>query len=423
MPVQNYDSTHKLIVPPVSFADVNSVFGTSYTKLSQLCQASNIRRWAKYKPVSYAQIDTVTGHVDSNNKWLTSGSGAATWYKATDGRCGMTIKKYTSIKTLCEDVIGDGWEKAWAYTSPSGTTSAPFRLSDFNYYCHSSVVEYDAPFNTFMFGGQSGTVFFIQEDDYISGVGTLYKNQYTNPYIITLSDMWERTGYSSFEDLYFGVAIYRAASSSSSGTVNERITIATAADTWRTSIEHYGTMIRETQRIPKMVFQATSANHVAVPILSKNKFTPTSAVDNTDTTGEFYAVPLPAVNVTVQTVAKTIRITPSVIRASKSGVGITISLRLTATQIEQQGQQSWSGNIHKIIINVFEGGQSPPREVADTYTVPASSAFTPSGSFPKTYDMTLNLNGTTGTDYVQIYIKTDSTQEWLDVGSGTSVSV
>ena len=65
-----------IISAPVSFADVNSVLGTSHTSLGLLCTDNNINKWAKYKPVVDTIIN-VSSQMDANKNWLSS----ATWWK------------------------------------------------------------------------------------------------------------------------------------------------------------------------------------------------------------------------------------------------------------------------------------------------------------------------------------------------------
>lgn len=411
MPVQNYDSVHKLIVPPVSFADVNSVLGTSYTKLSQLCQASKIRRWAKYKPVAKNVIDT-TDQLDSSNKWASNSN----WWRGTGNNCGITLTKYTSLSSLCNAVLNGGWENAWAYSRPTGTTSAPFRLSDFNYYCHALYESYDAPFNTFFFGNVANTIFLSTNDNYISETGKCYRNQYTNPYLLDITSVWS-AGNVTIGRMYFGVAICRMDSP------NPRITLVTSEDNWDANVQYYGTMIRETQRLFRQVFQYRDSTYMAVPLLSTDSFAPATLndIDCTDMTGTFYVIPLEPVELTLQTITKSVRFDLSISGTPrKSGTGITFSLTVTATKIATSGSFEWSGGQEKVQVSVFQGGQSPPTGPFE-FTIPSHTAF--SSTWPKTYTFSnLNYTGTTGIDYVQTNIAPVS-QEWIAQGHGADFHV
>ena len=115
---------------PVSFADVNATLGTSHTDLGLLCKDSHINKWAKYKPVVNTVID-VSSQMDANKNWLN-----ATWWKGTNGNCGISYTSYTSVGAARTAIINK--DAIWSYTKPSGGSSSPYRLTDFNQYDHNA---------------------------------------------------------------------------------------------------------------------------------------------------------------------------------------------------------------------------------------------------------------------------------------------
>ena len=120
-----------LITAPVSFADVNATLGTSHTDLGNLCKDSHINKWAKYKPVVNTVIK-IMSQLDANNNWLN-----ATWWKGTNGNCGITYTSYTKVGDARTAIINK--TAIWSYTKPSGGSSSPYRLTDFNQYDHNAL--------------------------------------------------------------------------------------------------------------------------------------------------------------------------------------------------------------------------------------------------------------------------------------------
>lgn len=120
-----------IISAPVSIADVQSVLGNGSTDLGTLCRALQINKWAKYKSVIKNLIDT-TSQLDSNKNWLSS----ATWWKGTSGNCGITYTTYSTPSAARTAILNAS--SVWGYEPPSGGSSAPYRLIDFNQYNHNA---------------------------------------------------------------------------------------------------------------------------------------------------------------------------------------------------------------------------------------------------------------------------------------------
>lgn len=135
----SYNSNTKTIIAPVSEYDIQQVLNTTEKDLGKLCTNENINKWAKYKPVRYSSIDSVTGQWDFINKtWRAS----ATWWKA-GGTCGFNIETFSSLgnpdtsSTFLYKLKNGQLE--WTYLRPRGGNSEAFRLQDFASYYHDAV--------------------------------------------------------------------------------------------------------------------------------------------------------------------------------------------------------------------------------------------------------------------------------------------
>lgn len=133
--------TSNTISAPVTMpADLSAVLGIAGTSLEANCKSSAINPWAKYKPVPYNQIDTITGQWDvTNNKWLST----ARWWRdrIKDGvdsgaYCGFIIP------TTDTGSLSGGDPSSWTRVYPNGGATQPFRLQDFACYKHDSVVPF-----------------------------------------------------------------------------------------------------------------------------------------------------------------------------------------------------------------------------------------------------------------------------------------
>ena len=125
---------------PVTISDIAGCIMASApdnTKLSALCTHENVNFWAKYKPISAAIIDTVTGQWDASSKeWKSS----ATWWKSRSlltslKCCGFDVPYYTNVANLLANYETDQWAKL----PPTGGSSSPYRQSDFAGYKHDCV--------------------------------------------------------------------------------------------------------------------------------------------------------------------------------------------------------------------------------------------------------------------------------------------
>lgn len=113
-----------IIVAPVTIDDVKQVLGESTNDLAALCQSSNINMMSKYKPVPLNKT-FVGDSLNADKRTWTAKSGAGWWIgnpNIGDGVFGMRI---------VNDVQQAKELGRWTYNKPTGTSEAPYRLSDF----------------------------------------------------------------------------------------------------------------------------------------------------------------------------------------------------------------------------------------------------------------------------------------------------
>ena len=131
----------------ISFAKVNTAIGASHTDLGALCRDSNIKMWAKYKPVVWASIDTLAALNSGSITWNPNAASNLQWWKSSNGDYGLdysnaqvnvgigTSGVITALEAIAAKI--DGGANGWGYTKPSGGSSSPYRLTDFLQYNHS----------------------------------------------------------------------------------------------------------------------------------------------------------------------------------------------------------------------------------------------------------------------------------------------
>lgn len=94
---------------PISIYDVQRALGTNEQDLGSLCKHANINPMAKYKPVRYSKLSPLTdAEFKSTNYGLVTGS----VFNASDSNPSNT----------------------WTYNKPTGGSSQPYRLTDFDGY-------------------------------------------------------------------------------------------------------------------------------------------------------------------------------------------------------------------------------------------------------------------------------------------------
>ena len=429
-------ANHKVITPPVSFADANSVFGTSYTDLSAISTHSRINRWAKYKPVIRPLIDT-TDQLNSNNTWKT-GTGGATWWKATAQNCGISVSVYSDLVTMIKTwykKTNYAWQDFWQYAPPTGASSAPFRLTDLNYYCHISTQsggeDNDKPLSGFMVGGEKHEIHRYQIDGtyYTDGQAQLYIRP-DNPYLLSITDISipDGAGLSSFRKAYFGVAAIRTNQNAGDSsyymaaiTTPYTFDVNAPASDWHPA----GKDLRYTPLFPELSFRnQVNMDFLFFPFLTTSAISADSSTAQwgakSSVTGAKY-IPLPfyPLEVSLLPQTPTVKITARFGTVTSSGSGLSVQVTFKAENLLSSGTPSWANNKVNIKFMVFKDGQSPPTINESNY-VPASTSFTGS-SWPKTYTTTYSLTGAaSGKNEIQVYL--ESSEGTILVGSGDHYS-
>lgn len=124
---------------PVSIYDVQKFFGLTSPDLGTLITDAVINPWAKYKPVRLGAKDTDRQFDFTTNKWLAT----ATWWKASDGKCGFAIDTFSSAGGIDTPntflyMLKNGL-LPWVYQRPTGGISQPFRIIDFARYWKNAI--------------------------------------------------------------------------------------------------------------------------------------------------------------------------------------------------------------------------------------------------------------------------------------------
>jgi len=203
---------HTIIIDPMNTHVVAKVIHMGSLDVGTLCSDNNkgnrgyVNKWAKYKPVIRKnRLDTtdelVGGTGTDKNRW----KDGATWWKGDDGKCGLTVNKYSRASEMRA-----GWDDNWKYNPPTGGLAAPYRLIDFNYYDHNAVkfanvwansMERDGNGNALHFAG-NGITLGIQ-------MGIFYSD-----YSLKIMD-FQTALFTDFVNFYFGVVVVNNPSSNS----------------------------------------------------------------------------------------------------------------------------------------------------------------------------------------------------------------
>lgn len=131
----NTNTIYKPANGSISVAEVAQFIGVQPRSLgyhlSDVCTSSHIKPFAKYKPVIYPTYRTDT---------------IANWWKGTNGLCGFApVQDEYAVNNIFDDLsvlvsrFMAGNYIAWVYQPPTGGSAAPYRLLDFDGYCHSAV--------------------------------------------------------------------------------------------------------------------------------------------------------------------------------------------------------------------------------------------------------------------------------------------
>lgn len=129
-----------IISAPVSFADVNAVLGTSHTDLAALCKDTNIKAWAKFKPVRCRQSGVIST-VDQLSNGVWNESLSTQWWRDTGTSAQVSLNCYFGLKAVSTTSLAGLYNlrnNEWEYQRPNGGIASPYRLTDFHQYNHNA---------------------------------------------------------------------------------------------------------------------------------------------------------------------------------------------------------------------------------------------------------------------------------------------
>ena len=124
----SYDPSTHIVSAPVEIADIQSAIGSDSGNLYTLSVNPNINKWAKYKPVQLNQ-NFVNNQLKADLTWKDD----ATWWKAQDGKCGLSYVTFGTA-ALVKAAI-DNKTTVWSHVAPTN----PIRQTDFNQYDHLAI--------------------------------------------------------------------------------------------------------------------------------------------------------------------------------------------------------------------------------------------------------------------------------------------
>lgn len=122
--------TGDTITAPIGLGDICRLLRERTMDLGSLCQSKTINKWAKYKPVSNYELE----YEDELNTTRDGWKDTATWWKGTDGQCGIANIRTLSADDLKAADMATLFADSWTYNPPSGTAASPFRAEDFLLY-------------------------------------------------------------------------------------------------------------------------------------------------------------------------------------------------------------------------------------------------------------------------------------------------
>lgn len=207
-----YDQTTQIVKAPVSIYDIQRALGKSSPDLKTLAMSDTINKWAKFKPVKlmtttppYRPIVDTLSQLDMSNvdhsRWAWKNS--STWWRATNGMCGLVIHQYESLNDLLLDYFAPhdiSYVKLWPWEYDTLDASNVARMTDFVGYRHNAI----PPLHDFM---SDKSTYFSQGSlvDTVVKIGSGFNVQdFSLGASLALADLGNG-GY--FSDYYFGVVV------------------------------------------------------------------------------------------------------------------------------------------------------------------------------------------------------------------------
>ena len=171
-------------------SDLASVLGIPGTDLAESCKSSAINMWAKRKPEGIASgLQSMPIGIITDAMRQLNGYGIRTLYQ----------NGYGSLSSLVTDLRNGSVRSMFEYIKPSGGTSNPYRLTDFNGYYHGARTPIWNPYNP-------------TDTLRVNSDGTLQLYYYTNvngsDMELGLKDLRFTQDTNTFADYYFGILIW-----------------------------------------------------------------------------------------------------------------------------------------------------------------------------------------------------------------------
>lgn len=121
-------NSNGIITAPGTGTDVQTVLNSQSGDGYTLMRLNNINKWAKYKPVQL-NADNVDSQLNSDKTWRSD----STWWKAQDGKCGLSYVTYSTAAAAKAAI--DNRTTVWSHVKPS----APMRWTDYIQYDHNAI--------------------------------------------------------------------------------------------------------------------------------------------------------------------------------------------------------------------------------------------------------------------------------------------
>lgn len=127
-----WNNTTKMMSLPIGMGDIAAAVGYASGDLGTLIRNGVINKFAKFKPVRNGALDYSSQMNSGRTEWASG----ATWWKGSNGHCGLSIQEFTdlgSISTASAFLYKLKNEQLpWNYERPQGTVgSQPYRALDF----------------------------------------------------------------------------------------------------------------------------------------------------------------------------------------------------------------------------------------------------------------------------------------------------
>lgn len=234
-----------VISAPVSIDDVRAVLGETSTDLAALCKSSKINVWSKYKPIKCASMfSSMDGYGDIAN-----------------APYGVTLPDVSSSPSAAAKLYattGNGYVTTGFL--PTGGTTSPYRLGDFNKYNHYAT----APCSDFM-GTQNAYT-----SDRTYSYSAIVNDYSSSGDSISLADIGD------FSNMYFGVAIIKGSYTNATSIYSMKTATATMGS---------GAGIDVTIEFTSLALSA--GTYYAVPIISSEPYEENSS----EVLGSYYPCP------------------------------------------------------------------------------------------------------------------------------------